>query len=306
MKIKNGGVSKIIIGAVLIVVLVIGAVVGIAYVKSGTSPPTATGSTSLTTQSNILSITVSQAITDTVEQQCSQNSCQPVTGQTDWLLTVHVTDVSLNDQAVQPGLFVLTSSSNANYWAFSGNAVASLQNIFNYVRLAQGQVASGQLAFELPNGETPAKLSYSSTNPTLSVIGTTTNIPAANSTVSHVEVGGPLNGGIIITGTNSSHLNAVAINGTDYFYSDETVAVTIQLVDSCAGSGNYCSGSTVTVSSIVDDNESSGPTTIGLSRNPPITVATSTIDVILYLKAPPTPFNGMLTITLTTSGSTGN
>ena len=206
-------------------------------------------------------------------------------------------DVTLADNGQSPYqvdflYFTMITASNSVYDATV--ALAMQQNL-PAVTLDPGQKTSGQVAFQFPSSETPAKLEY---KVPYSVDEFVTNLPTPTVAVSEPDFAITTN----VQGTTNAYggqdLSASSSiqNRTFYFYTGQSIAIKVALT-------NYDTGTTVTVNSIA-------VTTAGLSINQvspslPVTVTGGSngneVDVVVYIPAPSASFSG--TITLSVSGT---
>jgi len=199
-----------------------------------------------------------------------------------------VTDSGTDQYQVDPYSFQLTSSGHVVY---SAQYASADQNDLQSVTLLPGGHTSGQIAFKLPDGETPAQLTYLYSFGFAKFV--VTSIPAPSGTASYVQ------GNVIknVNGAYSSYLGAYATiaNSSSYFYTGNIIAVKIAL-------NNYYAslGTNITVTGITDSD--TGFASMGISQNLPVIVGKSEVDITLYLKAPSIAFNGQLmNITIATS-----
>jgi hypothetical protein len=142
--------------------------------------------------------------------------------------TVFIYDVTLtgNDSASQP--------SNASYFTLtgSGGTVYDMANASAMTAplpseaLSSGQQASGQVAFQVPNSDKPAKLAYD--NPADGVDVTVANLPAASRWVS--SVAGVSANLASNSATSNYFVTAVIQNSTKgLFYSTGTIPVKLEI-----------------------------------------------------------------------------
>lgn len=290
-KIANKGIGKVVLVIVILVVVLAAGGAASALLSPPSTTSSNTNQTSSTSQSgsssaslassssttaaggsnNGLSITVTQVITDTVESS----------GYTYWIMTVTLTDTGNSQHYVNPSNFQLTSNTNAVYqW----NIAFADQNDLQEVTLNAGQHTSGQIAFKLPNDQSPSMLEYSWSVESVDV--KVTSFPASSGVVSYVS-----GNSATVSGTASTDVSGyVSVeNSSDYFYTGQVIALKVAL-------NNYDTASH-TVSSI----SISGLTVISMTPSTPITVGNSEVDVTIYAQAPATAFNRQVNATITTS-----
>jgi hypothetical protein len=183
--------------------------------------------------------------------------------------------------------FTIITASNSVY--NTALALAIQQNL-PAVTLSPGQKTSGQIAFQIPSSETPAKLEYKIP---YSIDEFVTNLPTPTSFVSRPS---------IIINTNlqgTSDLTAFPSiqNMTYYFYTGQTIAITLALSD-------YFAGTTVTVNSIT--TTTTGLSISQISPSLPVKISGNSngneVDVMVYMLAPPTSFSGTITLNVTGTG----
>lgn len=139
--------------------------------------------------------------------------------------TIYIYDVTITNTGTVSHLvdelgFTLISTSNAVY-AFT-LALAIRQSLPS-VQLSPGQHTSGQIAFQVANGDTPAKLEYKIP---FDVDELVTNLPQPTRWVSSVTYAD-----VTLQGNVSSYYlaSATVVNQTEFFYSTDRMVVNITL-----------------------------------------------------------------------------
>lgn len=253
---------------------------------SSTSAPSTTESSSSTASSGSsgpLAIVISQAITDPPDAQASSS--------------VYIYDVTLTNNGqtsylIDEFYFSLISASNTVY---NPTIALAIQQSLPSLSLAQGQKATGQIAFQIPNTETPAKLEY---HIPLSINEFVTNLPTPSSAVSepNLEINTNVEGSTNAFGVQDLNAFATIENQTLYFYTGQVIAIQVQL--------SAFTGSTVSVNSITCNT--TGLSISQIAPSLPIMVNGNNngngVDVTVYLVAPATSFSGMIMLNVTETG----
>lgn len=142
-------------------------------------------------------------------------------GYTTYIYNLAITDVNIESFLVTPDGFKVFTTSNATY----GTSLAlAMKWPLHSTTLGPGQSASGQVSFQVPNGQLPTKLEYGNT--TQSVDALATNLPQPTQWVSTVDYANAT-----LQGTGQSEYLIVTMipNSIPFYYSADGMLVTITL-----------------------------------------------------------------------------
>ena len=253
---------------------------------SSTTSSSSTSSTTSTTSSSSgpLAIAISQVISDPPDAQASSS--------------VYIYDVTLTNNGqtsypVNDFYFTMISASNTVY---NPTFVGAIQQSLPSLELAQGQKATGQVAFQIPASETPAKLEY---HIPFSINEFVTNLPTPNGAVSepNLVINANVQGAVDAYGVPELMASPSILNNTFYFYTGQIIAIKVAFT-------NFFTGTTATVNSIASNT--TGLSISQTSPSLPVMVVGSgngvEVDVIVYMVAPATSFTGTITLDVTASG----
>lgn len=275
-----------IAGVGIVVVVVVVALVGAAALGSGTHPTSSQTTTSSTnalrtaSASGPMSIMVTRTTLD-------QTTADSQTGD-----TVYIYDLTLtgNDSSALPSgapYFTITDGNGAVYNATNDPTV---RQPLPQSTLSIGQQTEGQLAFQLPNGDQPAKLGYGA--PAEGVAVSVTNLPPPSNWVSSVE---GVSANLPSNSATSNYFVTASIANSidDLYYSTDTIPVNITITpynyDDIVGQALP----DITVTSIT-------ATTLGFSVasvSPPLPVTVSVngnlaeVDITVYVSLPSASVN---------------
>jgi hypothetical protein len=189
---------------------------------------------------------------------------------------------------VYPFNFQLVSNSSSVYPPVS---TLSEKTPLSDVTLSNGQHDVGQIAFNLPNGETPSKLEYLSQLPSIKV--ETSSIPQVSSWVSAVSFAE-----VSVRDVNGLPVFATAmIQNIGPYYTGEVVVVKVTVT--------YRGFSGVSPSSILVTtiSDSDGFTISKIEPSLPLTVNLNgqEVDIVVSLVAPSFSYSGNLHLVVTVS-----
>ncbi len=296
-----------LMSAVIIIVVVIGASLIGAYVLKGS--PNATTSSGATSQVQTLG-TSTQAVSTRlltasasgpVSVSVTRTTVDNTTVDAQTGSTVYIYDVALtgSDSASHPvagSYFTLVGSGGASYQATPDKAVRTpLPN----ATLATGTQAAGQVAFQVPNSDNPAKLEYKIPGQGVDVV--VTDLPSPSRWVSSIAA---VKATWKADSTNSNYFVAAVIqnNSSELYYSTDIIPVKVEITP-------YNTDDIVL--EVVPDLTvtSAFVSTIGFSISSvsppfPVTVANNgnEVDFMLYVTLPNLSLTvGSLDLTLTTS-----
>lgn len=257
------------------------------------SSATSTTTSAVSSSTGPLAIAISLAISDPPDAKASSS--------------VYIYDVTVlnNGQTSYPiddSYFMLISNSNTVY---NPTSVGAIQRSLPTLNLAQGQKATGQVAFQIPTSETPAQLEY---HIPLSIDEFVTNLPAPSSFVSEpnfeitTNVQGPTDEfGLQELDATSSIQNSTSLG---YFYTGQTMAIKVSLsnLDTTGSSG--APGTTVKVNSITSNT--TGLSISQISPSLPVTVVGGNgggeVEVMVYMVAPAGSFTGTISLNVMATG----
>jgi hypothetical protein len=197
-----------------------------------------------------------------------------------------VTDTGTGLLSVNSAELQLVGTSNAVYPSVNGLAM----DIFLPAVLNPRQHVSGQTAFLVPRSDKPSKLQFLS----LSIQATDDTLPAPSANVTYISA---FDSKVTDSAANNvavSYLlpqNFTTTSSQGYYYSGQVIALKLTLGYSIGYSGN----DTFHVTSI---NNSAGFRVLGISPPLPIGVGSSGTDVMLYLLAPDSYFDGQVAIVI--------
>ncbi len=183
---------------------------------SSTPIASSTSATQASEQSGPLNIRVTQVTVD-------QTSIGSQSGYTTYIYDVTITDTDSVSHYIFPSAFKLISTTNAAY-QFKID-LAERQSLPPSITLSPGQHVSGQISFQAPNGEQPAKLEYSFPPEFVDVFSS--SLPQPTRWVSYVVLARAS-----IQGNASSHyfVSADIQNAsTGIYYSTDVIPVKIAL-----------------------------------------------------------------------------
>jgi len=192
--------------------------------------------------------------------------------------------------------FTLISTSNS---IFNPTFVEAIQQNLPTLNIAQGQKASGQVAFQIPTSETPYQLEY---HIPFSINEFITNLPTPTSFVSEpsLSVNINVNGTANAYGGQDLYASASILNNTFFFYSGQTIAIKVALTD-------LNTGTNVTVNSITSNT--TGISVSQISPSLPVIAiggglpgVEGEVDVTVYMIAPTASFTGEITLTVNSTG----
>lgn len=306
-----GTIPKVVVAVVVIVVILVGlyAIIPAATKTSTTTSQTTTssqtsavsstsrsstvsstsqssGSAVVTGSGSPLAIAISQVISDPPEAKPSSSV---------YIYNVTLTNIGQTPYLINASYFSLIGASNAVYNPMMALAI---QQVLRPSSLTQGKMTTGQVAFQIPTSETPAKIEY---HVPLSIDEFITNLPTPSGFVSefltvntHVQ-GTPDGYGGQMVAAYASVLNS---SNAGFFYSGQTIEIGIALLDGYTGTN-------ATVNTIVS-------ATSGLSINqiqPSLPVHMTGSDdgstevlVYVFMIVPATSLTGPINLNLTGTG----
>lgn len=254
------------------------------YSDSTTENQTSTSagwSTVSTTSGGALAIGVSGTISDQPEAQ---------KGDSVYIYELAVEDLGQSSYPVNESFFTMVTASGADYETIS---VSAIQRSLSSTTIVPGQLISGQIAFEFPNSQSPARLEYSVPG---SIVETLQNLPSPSASVSEPSRFININVNYVydVSGYQDLYWYPYVQNSTFFFYTGQAIAIGIPLADVIVGS-------TVTVSSIVSATPALN--VIKISPSFPISIIGASggdeTNVMVYMLAPPTSFMGTITLNIT-------
>lgn len=239
---------------------------------------------------NNLAIVVSDTILDLPDAS---------SGSTIYIYNVTLTDNSQSNQYYVDELyFTLLTNINTKYtttFALAENEQLSGES------LSHGQNDAGEIAYEIPNGQTPSTLQYNAISSPLScaacvgISETINSLPSPSLWVSELnEVVTP-----VISGSSNVDAEYSIQNSTFEFLTGQTISVQISFTNL-----DFQNQTAVNVSSIAVSN--SGFTIASISPSLPVSVpyrsSSSATDVIVNVVAPASSYDGSLNFTVTATG----
>jgi hypothetical protein len=240
-------------------------------------------STVTSTSSGQVGLNVTKAITDPTE-----STSQELT----YIYDFTFVDLNISNLDFSTLDLQLVGTSNSVYHSTGGGAGQVLAiDVFQPIIMNPRQQVSGQVAFAVPRTDKPSKLEFVGGSIDFSV-SFSVGVPAPTANVSWIK---QFNSNL--TGSGSTEVNLESITPENFtapatlgFYSSGEV-IALQL--SFLYLPSYFGNSTFEVTSIID---SAGFKVVGISPALPVSVGSSGANVMLYLLAPATSFNGTLTI----------
>lgn len=288
-----------LLSAAIIIVAVIGASLIGAYVLKGS--PAATTSTSAsqvqTESTRLQTASASGPVSVTVTRTTVDNTTvDAATGSTIYIYDVTLTGSDSASHPVGASYFTLVGTGGASYQTTPDQAErTALAN----ATLASGQQADGEVAFEVPNSDQPAKLEYKMPAQGVDVI--VTSLPRPSRWVSSIA---SVKATWKADTTNSNYFVAALIQNesSSLYYSTDTIPVKIEITP--------YNTDDIVLEAVPDLTVTSAfVSTIGFSVasvSPPfpITVANNgnEVDFMVYVTLPNLSLTvGSLDLTLTTS-----
>jgi hypothetical protein len=251
--------------------------------SSTSSSPSTTATTSSTSQSQggPLLISIARAISDSPEASAGSKA---------FIYDVSITNMGSGSYDVNPLYFTMITASNSVY---DSTFFLAIRQSLSAVTLNQGQTTSGQIGFQIPNGQTPSKLEFN--NQFESVDEFVTGIPQPTVWVSEPNC---CSGQITLTGTDSGQLLATYSfsNNTEFFYTGDIITLKVGLND-------FYSFGSVTLNTLTLASSDTGFILSSISPSLPITVTAggSEVDVYVYIVAPSSSFTGAIDLNGTTN-----
>lgn len=187
---------------------------------------------------------------------------------------------------VYPGKFQLVTSSLSVYGT---TFTSSESNPLREVILSNGQHNVGQVAFNVPNGQTPSKVEYIDQVSNIKV--ESNPVPQISSWVSYVysaeiSLQSPKQSFVIASGT-------IQNLGTRYYYTGDIISVKVSIT--------YIGANPISVTSITDSDK--GFTIQNIQPSLPVNVPGNgqQVSLIVNVIAPPSSYSGALHLIITVS-----
>jgi len=204
-----------------------------------------------------------------------------------------ISDGGQSPYSVDESFFTMITASNSVYDTAAAQAI---QQSLPTITLDPGQNTSGQIAFQVPNSETPAVLEYKIPH---SIDEFVTGLPTPGGAVSepNFEVNANVQGTAKQSSLQDLTASASIMNTTSYFYTGQTIAIIVGLT-------NFNTGTTATVNSIA--SATTGISILQISAPLPVKISGSVsgneYDIIVYMLAPPTSFSGTISLSVSETG----
>jgi len=280
---------------IIVVIVVLVVIGGVAVVNLGSkstetifSNTAQSSSSAPATDSHQLSINVTQTALDPPEAS---------TGHVVYIYSIVIVDTDATNHHINPINFELLSSSKTIY---QSSTVMAMRQALQSVTLSTNQRASGQIAFQIVNGDTPSQLEYNYSLESVNVI--VTNLPVPSSQVSLINFGFATVVGNQCIQPNEprcmSHVNAqIYVENSSspasagYFYTGDVIYLKLTVTN--------LNSAPINITSITDSD--SGFQIVGITPRLPVTLDSSEFDITVYITAPSVSFSGTPHIVLNQS-----